>query len=359
MALITNGSAAFAGPLTLLGAASYRCTARQGFNRLGQELGFYTGDGSVVGLTDKSALPYGQLHPGSWVLPIKPGGAACRNDIETSSSVAASAAAGVYRTTELTTDGAIAATAQGLANAVAALSTASAITANAAAILNASVAIGTASSLAATCFGLASAVAALATSSTLDVNASIGAAAFVDLTSACSLALTASPTANAGVTLGTASALAVSAVPAVNASVSLTTSSALIASVQALAHAVVAITSASTVTPNGTATASGSVEIGTAIDPLSPSALAAAVWDAVAASFNTAGSMGALMNGGAAGGLTVDQADQLLRLYQIMGLDPTKPLVVTATTRKVPADGSEIDQTIVESPVGTVTVTTT
>jgi hypothetical protein len=357
VALITNGAAAFASPGSFLGGQSYRCTARNQWNRIGHELGFYAGDGSVVGLTDKSGVPYGQLHPGAWVMPIKPGAAACRNDIETSSSMTASAAAGVYVDADIETSSALTAAAQGLANAVAALATANALTVNAAAILNASVSIGTASSLAATCFGLASAVASLSTESTLDANASIGAAALVDIASACALAFTATPKANAGVALGTASALDVAAVPAVNGTVSLTTSSAIVASVQALAHAVVSITSASTVTPNGTAIASGSVELGTTIDPLSPSALAAAVWDAVAASFNSAGSMGALMNGGAAGGLTSDQAEQLLKLYQIMGLDPTKPLVVTATTRKVPADGSEIDQTIVDAS-GTVTVTT-
>lgn len=358
MALITNGAAAFASPGHFLGAASYRCTARGQWNRIGHDHGFYVGDGAVVGLTDKSAHPYGQLHPGSWVLPIKPGAAACRNDIETSSALAASAAAGVYRTTDITTDGEIVASASALANAVVALSSAGAIGANAAAILNALCDISSASSVTATCIGLAAAVVALDTASTLDANASIGAAALVDIASALAFVATGSAMGNAGVGLATSSALAATGTPAVNAAVALTSSSALVLSVQALAHAVVAVTSSSAIVATGSAVANAEAALGTAIDPLSPSALAAAVWNALAASFNSAGSMGALMNGGAAGGLTSEQAEQLLKLYQIMGLDPTKPLVVTATTRKVPSDGSEIDQTIVEAPTGTVTVTT-
>lgn len=45
-------------------------------------------------------------------------------------------------------------------------------------------------------------------------------------------------------------------------------------------------------------------------------------------------------------GLTTQQATMLLEVYKLLGLDPTKPLVVTPTTRKVPEDGSDIDQTL-------------
>ena len=53
--------------------------------------------------------------------------------------------------------------------------------------------------------------------------------------------------------------------------------------------------------------------------------------------------------------LTPDQADMLLRLYQVMGLDPTKPLVVTEHARTVSA---EISQSFVVSG-SKVTVTRT
>jgi len=49
-----------------------------------------------------------------------------------------------------------------------------------------------------------------------------------------------------------------------------------------------------------------------------------------------------------ADGLTSDQTTMLLEMYRLLGLDPTKPLVVTPTTRKVPANGADISQTITE-----------
>lgn len=107
-----------------------------------------------------------------------------------------------------------------------------------------------------------------------------------------------------------------------------------------------------TLTGAGTATALGHLEGDiTPYTELSPENLAAAVWNAVAASFNEPGSMGALMNGGAAGGLTTEQATQLLEIFQRLGLDQTKPLLQSAT------EISTDDWTLsVTEGVGTVTV---
>lgn len=58
----------------------------------------------------------------------------------------------------------------------------------------------------------------------------------------------------------------------------------------------------------------------------------------------------------AGSGLSSEQSTMLLEIYKIMGLDPTKPLVVTPTTRRVPSNGADIDQTIDENGT-TVTVT--
>jgi hypothetical protein len=55
-------------------------------------------------------------------------------------------------------------------------------------------------------------------------------------------------------------------------------------------------------------------------------------------------------------GLSTEQVTWLRELWLLRGLDPANPLVVSSTTRKVPADGSEIDQTVGES-AGVVTVT--
>jgi hypothetical protein len=53
--------------------------------------------------------------------------------------------------------------------------------------------------------------------------------------------------------------------------------------------------------------------------------------------------------------LTPTQSTMLLEIYRLYGLDPTKPLVVSTSARKVPASGSDIDQTITDNS-GTITI---
>lgn len=60
-------------------------------------------------------------------------------------------------------------------------------------------------------------------------------------------------------------------------------------------------------------------------------------------------------------GLTPSQTTMLLEMYRILGLDPTKPLVVDTPSsgpgyRRIPADGSDINQTV--QKVGTTTTVT-
>lgn len=97
----------------------------------------------------------------------------------------------------------------------------------------------------------------------------------------------------------------------------------------------------------------------TPFSTLSPENLAQAVWGAIASSNNEAGTMGAKLNtassggvdmgalaqavweygtrtltGAVSGGLTVEQATQLLELHRIHGLEAGVPLVVTPSTRQ-------------------------
>lgn len=87
---------------------------------------------------------------------------------------------------------------------------------------------------------------------------------------------------------------------------------------------------------------------------LSPQGLAAAVWNQLATAANTAGTMGELLNAAGSGGLASEFQTILRELSILAGLDPTKPLVVTPTSRTA----GDIDQTIAEAG-GTVTVTRT
>jgi hypothetical protein len=68
---------------------------------------------------------------------------------------------------------------------------------------------------------------------------------------------------------------------------------------------------------------------------------AAAVWSA---------SNRTLTSGGSASSLTPSQATMLLEMYELLGLDPSKPLIVTETTRSAGA----ISQNIATSPSETV-----
>ena len=55
-------------------------------------------------------------------------------------------------------------------------------------------------------------------------------------------------------------------------------------------------------------------------------------------------------------GLSSEQATRLRDIFLVHGLDPIKPLTTRSTARKIPADGSEINQTVSEVD-GVVTVT--
>ena len=63
--------------------------------------------------------------------------------------------------------------------------------------------------------------------------------------------------------------------------------------------------------------------------------------------------MDTVLTNTASGSLTPEQATMMLEMYRILGLDPTRPLIVTPTSRDA---GAEISQTI-NKVVDTVTVT--
>jgi hypothetical protein len=72
-------------------------------------------------------------------------------------------------------------------------------------------------------------------------------------------------------------------------------------------------------------------------------------------SVNTGNSAG-LVQVSSGSGLSTEQATMLEEIYVLMGLDPGRPLTTHQTYRRVPADGSTIDQAI-DQDNGVVTVT--
>lgn len=92
--------------------------------------------------------------------------------------------------------------------------------------------------------------------------------------------------------------------------------------------------------------------IATSYTELSVEGLTAALWGSLAASYNAPGTMGELLNAAGSGGLSSEFQTILRELSVLAGLDPTKPLVVTATSRTA----GDIEQTIADT--GSVTTVT-
>lgn len=313
MALLANGSRALTGPCARLGAASFLCHGRQFFNDIGSELAHSY---SESGATPRAAVPNGYLHPGAWVQPIKGGNLASINEIGGSGVVASANLAGGR-------------------NGGASLAGSGALTGSLAALASAVATLAGTSTLAAGIQGSLNAVATLSGTGTISNAAlSLIAQAVATLTGTGGLTASISAALSGAATLAGFGSLTAGVTGVIQAVATLSGSGAL---------------SAADLRAVGNLTAS--ITVAGAVDPLSPASLAAAVWNALAADFVAAGTMGEIM--GAGGSLTPDQATQLLELWRLAGLDIARPLAVTATDRDA---GAEIHQDITEAS-GTVTVT--
>lgn len=124
----------------------------------------------------------------------------------------------------------------------------------------------------------------------------------------------------------------------------------LVASLNLIAFVISALTGSGTISGTFFGTASLEADISSS-STLSPENLAAAVWNSIAASFNTAGTMGNKMNSAAsagdpwgtvlpgsylsteAGGILSQIQTLVDELHKIQGLDAANPMTVTPTTR--------------------------
>jgi hypothetical protein len=175
----------------------------------------------------------------------------------------------------------------------------------------------------------------------------------IDLTGAGDLAATAGLVVSMLLAMTGAGDLTATIEGRLNASVDFTGSGDLEASMSGFANMLVDMLGAGDLDATIAAYGNMAIDIVVTGTGLSVANVGQAVWSALAVANNEPGTMGALMNGGAAGGLTTEQAEQLLEIYRIHGLDPTKPLIVSPTTRTA---GTEIEQTITEDGGGTTTV---
>lgn len=86
-------------------------------------------------------------------------------------------------------------------------------------------------------------------------------------------------------------------------------------------------------------------EVATSVwnEPLTNYASGSAGYTVMTVEQKTSNISGTLENGV---GLSPSQSMMLLEMYRLLGLDPTLPLVISTTNKKVPVDGSIINQTI-------------
>lgn len=337
MALVGNGvRLGLSNPQRLMGAPQSGVVQRTGYGRGGAVRNFWAGEATVVSgssIADLSAFPDGYRHPYTWAMAPKNGGMAARYELDGSGSLSGSIAGGLNADAALDGAGTLSSSLGALAGLIASLSGTGTVSADASGLVAIAAALVGSGAITAEMGLIVGAVAALAGVGSLSG----------DMTGA----------ANMGAALVGSGDL----VPL------LTATSDIIASLVG--------SGSLSGTPSALGQMSADLTVAEAADPLSPTSLAAAVWNALAASFNTAGTMGETLNS-AGGGSSPSQVaaavwaalrasnqdagsmgEALLELFDLMGLDPTKPLVVTPTTRDA---GASISQTI--ATAGTTTTVT-
>ena len=267
----------------------------------GGQFGFDAGEATVVGgesISNKSALPQAYRHPYSWRMPRKPGSIGSFNEILGVGDVdAANLAGGLAAVATMTGAGTLTSAITGLAEVISTLTGAGTLSAvrSATAVLEATIAgLSTVT---------ASIVALLAAEATLSGTGTISSAEMESF-----LALAATIAASGSLTGDLAGALAAQAnlsgagsVAAnlnaiAGAAASLSGSGTLVGALLALGNAVATL--AGTGAASGTMRADGALEAEINVansDPLSPNALAAAVWNALAIEFNCTGTFGELV----------------------------------------------------------------
>lgn len=329
----------------------------------GELRGFWAGEATVVSgasVANTQSIPGGYRSPGAWVLAPKNGGISSRRQINGAGEVGAlNLQGGLYGDAAITGVGTVAVDAIGLGEVLAAIAgTASVVApANALGALAAALS-GDGNITSAPASSVITGAAALVGSGDI-ADAALGliVTALADLSGSASVSADMSSVIVAACAITGSCSLSPEAYGAMVTTANLAGSGDVVAAIQALATIVAGLTGAGTVAVGASAPATMSADIAATGDVLTTQSIAAAVWNALAAQFAAAGTMGEAVQGGG-GALSPTQATMLRELYELMGLDPTKPLVVddTGNTRRVPADGSSIDQTVVTSG-GETTVT--
>lgn len=366
MALLGNYSVLLKSPGRYFGGSTVSDN-RANFGTSGSQRGAFLHSGWL----QSSAIPNGYEPPCSWCIAINGGGLSAYNTVGAECNTTGSCAMGINLTgecdascdlaapgptlliqllAELTATGDVQITPSFVANMSAIATAAGASTGTIVGLINLTSELSAECDTSATLAAVASLSAELSAAGDVSATMQLTAALAAELIASCS-------------TTGTMRAAA-------ELAANLSASGSVTASLGAIAWCVAELTTTTDAGGNLRGTANMSAELTTAGDTLTPGQIATAVWNALVTTYQQSGSFGEAISQGSAG-LTQQQIRDamalagtdtpasgsieklLIELHRIMGLDPTKPLVVTSTTRTA---GAEIEQSIAEA-AGTVTVT--
>lgn len=198
--------------------------------------------------------------------------------------------------------------------------------------------------------GLLSATTTIAGTSSTTISMAMGLAAAADLTGSGTITSSLSLVIQLACDILASGTISASMVGKLEMAADLAGSGDLAGSLSLLAYCVSDLTGSGTISATAFGTADMSADISSS-GTLSPENLAAAVWNAVAASFNTAGTMGAKMNSAASAGdpwstalpgaYADGEAGKILaqiqtlvdELHRLQGLDAAAPVTITPTSR--------------------------
>jgi hypothetical protein len=167
--LVGAGVRVCGGPFRSSGNAGIHSTNRASWTKPGSLFNFAAGEAAIANVTNRMALPNGYRHPGSWMMPRKPGGLSSHNILVGEGTLTSAGAMGVNGEALLTGSGELTATGALVVSAAAAIAGSSSVSASVVAVLNAIATLGGSGALTAAMIADGYALAALSGSGTMTI----------------------------------------------------------------------------------------------------------------------------------------------------------------------------------------------
>lgn len=279
--LLNSGVRIGGGPMRTLGGAGALTVERWGWEQRGATLNIYAGEATVIAgssIANWLGAPSGYLNPGSWSLPIKPGGMTSRNRIAGTGTLSATGAAGWDTSSTITGAGSVSASLVGAFIASASVSGTGAIVVTLTALGNVDAALTGAGTVASDASAAAILAAALAGAGDLSGTASASVSMVSSIDGAATI--TADILGAAGLTAGLTGAGAISAdaVGAFLAAAELAGATSLVVVLTADGSMISALDGAGSVAAFLAAQGNMECSIAQTVETLTTDTIAAAVW---------------------------------------------------------------------------------